>query len=119
MLRSVCAALLLLSSLQGCPGSQSPPPARLKYTAAGPAPEVLATYEAWFGHPKHISIGYSSHDPAVIRRQISQAAARGISAFVIDWYGDREPFIDQSYALLQTIAAKNKFHVAMMYDETD
>ncbi|MHB8301990.1 MAG: glycoside hydrolase family 71/99 protein [Acidobacteriaceae bacterium] len=37
----------------------------------------------------------------------------------MDWYGDREPFIDQSYALMQTIAAKRKFHVAMMYDETN
>ena len=37
----------------------------------------------------------------------------------MDWYGDREPFIDQSYALMQTTAAKHKFHVAMMYDETD
>jgi hypothetical protein len=119
MLRSVSAALLLLSLLQGCPGSQSSPPVRLKFTATGSSPVILATYEAWFGHPKHISIGYSSHDPTVLRRQISDAAARGISAFVVDWYGDREPFIDQSYALLQTTAAKHKFHVAMMYDETD
>ena len=43
----------------------------------------------------------------------------GISAFVVDWYGDREPFIDQSYALMQTAAAKQHFHVAMMYDESD
>ena len=43
----------------------------------------------------------------------------GISAFVVDWYGDREPFIDRSYALMQTIAAKHNFHVAMMYDETN
>ena len=25
----------------------------------------------------------------------------GISGFVVDWYGDREPFIDQSYAVMQ------------------
>jgi hypothetical protein len=43
----------------------------------------------------------------------------GISAFVVDWYGDREPFIDRSYALVQTIASDNKFQVAMMYDEAD
>ena len=42
----------------------------------------------------------------------------GISGFVVDWYGDRQPFIDQSYALMQTAAAKQKFHIAMMYDET-
>jgi hypothetical protein len=43
----------------------------------------------------------------------------GISAFVVDWYGDRESFIDRSYALMQTAAANEQFQVAMMYDETD
>ena len=76
-------------------------------------------YEAWFGHPKHISVGYSSHDPTEIKKQIRQAKAMGISAFVVDWYGDREPFIDHSYALMQTTAASEQFQVAMMYDETD
>ncbi|MEO6829863.1 MAG: hypothetical protein ABI164_08615, partial [Acidobacteriaceae bacterium] len=79
---------------------------------------MLALYEAWFGYPKHISVGYSSQDPSVLRKQIHDAKAMGISAFVVDWYGDREPFIDQSYALLQAAAAKNKFHIAMMYNET-
>ncbi|MGB7191281.1 MAG: endo-1,3-alpha-glucanase family glycosylhydrolase [Acidobacteriaceae bacterium] len=92
---------------------------RLTYTATGHSPEKVAVYEAWFGFPKHISVGYSSHDPAVLREQIQKAKAMGISAFVIDWYGDREPFIDRSYALMQEIASKDKFHVAMMYDETD
>ncbi len=76
-------------------------------------------YEAWFGHPQHASVGYDSRDPAVIKSQIRHAQAMGISAFVVDWYGDREPFIDQSYATMQKIAAKSKFRVAMMYDETD
>ena len=43
----------------------------------------------------------------------------GITAFVVDWYGDRQPFIDRSYALMQTAAANENFQVAMMYDETD
>ena len=76
-------------------------------------------YEAWFGHPSHMSIGYSSQDPATITRQIRQAKALGISGFVVDWYGDREPFIDRSYALMQTIAARENFKVAMMYDEAN
>ena len=76
-------------------------------------------YEAWFGHPEHMKIDYSSHDRAVIDGQIHHAQAMGISAFVVDWYGDREPFIDRSYSLMQSIAAKDNFHVAMMYDESD
>lgn len=91
----------------------------LKYKAVNGTPQVLALYEAWFGHPRHISVGYSSHDASVVERQIRAAKAAGISAFVVDWYGDREPFIDQSYAVMQKQAAKNDFKVAMMYDETD
>jgi len=55
----------------------------------------------------------------VIKNQIRRARAMGISGFVVDWYGDREPFIDQSYGLMQKLAAKNKFHIAMMYDESN
>ncbi|MGH9588620.1 MAG: endo-1,3-alpha-glucanase family glycosylhydrolase [Acidobacteriaceae bacterium] len=90
----------------------------MKYTAAGNSPELLAVYEAWFGHPQHISISYSSHDSAVIQRQIQQAQKMGISAFVVDWYGSREPFIDKSYALMQKAAGEQHFHIAMMYDES-
>ena len=85
----------------------------------GAAPRILAVYEPWFGHPSHISVGYSSHDPAVIRKQIDHAKALGISGFVVDWYGDREPFLDRSYALIQAIAAEKNFNIAMMYDETE
>ncbi|HEY1985624.1 MAG TPA: hypothetical protein VGG85_09450 [Terracidiphilus sp.] len=80
---------------------------------------MIALYEAWFGHPRHIAVGYSSHDASEIGKQIEKAKADGITAFVVDWYGDREPFIDQSYAILQSTAAKKKFKVAMMYDETN
>jgi hypothetical protein len=113
------AALLLLVFFHGCSGLGPSHPAPLQYKAAGPSPEVIALYEAWFGHPQHISVGYSSQDPTVIKKQIRHAKALGISAFVVDWYGDRQPFIDQSYALIQKLAEKEKFHVAMMYDETD
>lgn len=118
MLQYASTALLsLLLLARGCssPASNT----RLLHRATGSSPQVLAVYEAWFGHPKHISVGYSSHDPDVIREQIRRAKAMGISGFVVDWYGDREPFIDRSYALMQEEAAKNKFQVAMMYDETD
>jgi len=80
---------------------------------------LLAVYEPWFGHPQHISVGYSSQDPLAIRKQIKEARKLGISGFVVDWYGDREPFIDRSYALVQFIAAEQNFQVAMMYDESN
>ncbi len=86
--------------------------------ASGPT-KVLAVYEPWFGHPQHIDVGYSSQDPVTLKRQIAQAKKLGISGFVVDWYGDREPFLDKSYALLQSIAPEHNFTVAMMYDETE
>jgi len=119
MLNRACTAFLLLLLLpHGCfaPGSHA---LRLTHLAVGSAPKIIAVYEAWFGHPKHLSIGYSSQDPTVITRQIRQAKSMGISALVVDWYGDREPFIDRSYALMQTTAEKNGFQVAMMYDESN
>jgi len=118
MFRHVCASILVVV-LHGCSQTGAPQATPLKFRAAGNSPEVIAVYEAWFGHPQHLSVGYNSRDPAVIKSQIRHAQAMGISAFVVDWYGDREPFIDQSYATMQKLAAKSKFHVAMMYDETD
>ncbi len=99
--------------------SAPPQPARLLHTATGKTPEVLALYEAWFGQPNHISVGYSSDDPEVIKRQIGKAKGMGISAFVLDWYGNRDLVVDKSYARMQALAAKHKFHLAMMYEETD
>lgn len=119
LIRLSTAFLLLLILPHGCSGPGSVHASPLKYRAAGQSPEVIALYEAWFGLPEHISVGYSSHDPTKIKKQIRQAKAMGISAFVVDWYGDRQPFIDRSYALMQTAAGKNKFKIAMMYDETD
>ncbi len=110
------ASLSLLMLIHGCSGLQ---PVQLKYKATGKSPELLAVYESWFGLPKHISVGYSSIDPKVVGKQILRAKEMGISGFVVDWYGDREPFIDQSYALVQSLAAKENFKVAMMYEEND
>jgi hypothetical protein len=118
MVLRACTAFLLLL-LHGCPGPEPRQAAPLKFRADGNSPEVIALYEAWFGHPRHISVGYSTQNPAVIEGQIRHARAMGIAAFVVDWYGDREPFIDRSYALIQKMAAKGKFHVAMMYDESN
>jgi hypothetical protein len=113
------AIFMLLLLPHECSGPGLGNSVRLQHKATGASPEVIALYEAWFGHPEHISVAYTSHDPAAIANQIHHAQSMGISAFVVDWYGDREPFIDRSYELMQTIAAKNNFKVAMMYDETD
>jgi hypothetical protein len=113
----ISALFLLL--LQGCSHPALHPSLRQSAPSSPVPTALLAVYEPWFGHPHHISVGYSSQDPAVIRKQIDKAKAQGITGFVVDWYGDREPFIDHAYALMQSIAEERNFHVAMMYDESD
>ena len=112
-------ATLVLILLQGCTQRNVGRVFRESAPAPGAAPRLLAVYEPWFGHPRHIDVGYSSQDPLVIRKQIEQAKNLGISGFVVDWYGDREPFLDRSFALVSSIAAEQNFTVAMMYDESD
>src|SRR5688572_1890530 len=82
-------------------------------------PEIIAAYQPWFGRPGHINVGYSSQDRVVLRRQMDQAKALGIGAFVVNWYGPRQPFEDRAYAMMQEIAADSDFKIALMYDEID
>ncbi|HXB99893.1 MAG TPA: hypothetical protein VNU74_05800 [Terriglobales bacterium] len=121
MPNSFCAtvAFAFLLVLPGCSQQRVHQSLRQSDPPTQALPQILAVNEPWFGHPRHISVGYSSQDPAVIRKQIDRAKAQGISGFVVDWYGDREPFIDRAYAQIQAIAAEKHFHVSMMYDETD
>jgi hypothetical protein len=83
------------------------------------SPKVIADYQPWFGDPQHVNVGYSTQDPATLRRQIERAKQMGIYAFAVDWYGERHRFLDRSYAMLQQIASETTFHVALMYDETE
>jgi hypothetical protein len=80
---------------------------------------VVAVYVPWFGDPEHIKVGYTTDDPAVLRRQIGRAKEMGVQVFAVDWYGERRPFLDHSYALMQQAASQNHFKVALMYDETE
>ena len=43
----------------------------------------------------------------------------GISAFVVDWYGESAPYSDANFALLQKVASKNHFQVALLYNEPE
>src|SRR6266700_5481542 len=74
------------------------------FQAPAGATKLLAIYESWFGGGDHMNVGYSSHDPGVLRRQIDQARGMGISAFVVDWYGDSRPFLNTTFSLLLQVA---------------
>ena len=113
--------LIVLASFvpSGCNRANVRQVAQKNLPDASGFPKLVADYQPWFGDPGHIDVGYSSQDPAVLRRQIEQAKNMGIYAFAVDWYGDRHPFLDRSYAILQRIASQMQFHVALMYDETE
>jgi hypothetical protein len=81
------------------------------------SPMLLAIYQPWFGNGEHIDVGYSCHDPAVLRRQIAQAKELNISGFVVNWYGPRKEFEDRTFAMLQQAAAPSDFKLAVQYDE--
>jgi hypothetical protein len=80
-------------------------------------PELLAVYQPWFGNREHIDVGYSTLDRVVLERQIEQAKNMGVAGFVVNWYGQRKSFTDQSYAMLQQAANDGNFKVAIQYDE--
>jgi hypothetical protein len=82
-------------------------------------PKLLAVYMPWFGDHTHMDVGYSSHDPAVLKKQIQHARGMGISGFVVDWYGDSAPYSDRNFALLQKAASKAHFQVALLYNEPE
>ncbi len=112
-------AIVFLVLLEGCSHTNLRSALKPDVPVTDSQPKLLAVYEPWFGHPQHMNVGYSSHDPVELRKQIDEAKVLGITGFVVDWYGSREPFIDESYALLQAASAEKKFQIAMMYDETD
>jgi hypothetical protein len=114
----ITALLTFVVLMQGC-ASKDVRPAPSNYQAPQGSPRMLAVWMPWFGDRKHMDVGYSSHDLDVMRRQITEAENRGISGFVVDWYGDRRPYHDQSFALLQQVASGMRFQVALMYDETE
>lgn len=83
------------------------------------SPKLLAVYMPWFGDHTHMEVGYSSQDPAVLRKQIQQARRMGIYGFVVDWYGESHPYSDHNFALLQQAASESHFQVALLYNEAE
>ena len=113
----VLAAILLIMQTSGCYHG-TVRPVRQEMQGLPGAPRILADYQPWFGDPEHMNVGYSTQDPAVLHKQIQEAKSMGIYAFAVDWYGERLPFEDHSYALLQQVANEDHFRVCLMYDET-
>jgi len=93
----------------GCTAPSVRSSLRQNAMAPGQAPKVLAVYMPWFGDHTHIDVGYSSQDPGVLKGQIQQARKQGISAFVVDWYGESRPYSDHILACCKRWLAKTTF----------
>ena len=121
--RSVAVLLALLLILTGVPTAT---PA----TYAAPAGQsaerlLLAFYYMWYG-PTSFNSGqmsdqpptpYISDQPAVVERQVQEAKAAGIDAFISSWQGSGTE-TDRNFALLLDTAAKHNFR-ATIYFETN
>ncbi len=113
----VACALAVLLPLAGCAKANLHHTLQSSFQSPQSGPVLLAAYQPWFGRPGHIDVGYSSQDPVAIQGQIEKAKDLGIAGFVVNWYGPRKEFEDQSYARVQEQAAAHDFQVAIMYDE--
>jgi len=82
----------------------------------GAQTKVFAHLVLWFGKPSHINIGYSSTDPAQVKRQISDMISRGIDGVVMVWYGPNNE-IDRAAKLVMHEAETHPgFTFAIMVD---
>ena len=54
---------------------------------AGSATKIYAHLMPWFGGANHMNVGYSSDDPAQVKKQVDDMLSRGIQGTIIDWYG--------------------------------
>ncbi|HLV87237.1 MAG TPA: endo-1,3-alpha-glucanase family glycosylhydrolase [Candidatus Sulfotelmatobacter sp.] len=83
---------------------------------SGSSTKILAQLLVWFGQSNHMNVGYSSSDPAQVKRQAEDMISRGIDGVIIDWYGPNNT-IDQATKLWMKEAEKHPgFAFAIMVD---
>jgi hypothetical protein len=84
---------------------------------AGATTKIYAHFMPWWGDPRHITVGYNSHDPVQIHRQITDMISRGVNGTIIDWYGPAD-FTDATAKLVMAEAEQHPgFTFAIMIDK--
>src|SRR5258708_2781168 len=103
---------IVLAAVLISTGCARPNPRESLAAVQGRAPEgspmLLAIYQPWFGQKDHINVGYSCHDPNVLRQQIARAREMNIGGVVVDWYGPRQEFVKPSYPPVQRTAPASR-----------
>jgi hypothetical protein len=82
----------------------------------GSTTRVLDHVMLWFDDRNHYKVGYTSNDPAVIRLQVQQKKARGISGSIVDWYGPNNLFIDPTTKLVMAELAAQGMGISICLD---
>ncbi|HKR85094.1 MAG TPA: hypothetical protein VJS37_13135, partial [Terriglobales bacterium] len=86
----------------------------------GSTTAVYAHFMGWFGPGEpHMSVGYTSSDPAQVQAQVADATSRGIAGFILDWYGPNNTMPNQTAQVLMTTAQNQQnpdFKFAIMED---
>ena len=83
----------------------------------GSSTKIYAALMPWFGRTDHMSVGYTSSDPAQINRQISDMRSRGIQGAIIPWYGPEEA-VNSTTAInfMQAAQSAGNFEFSIMID---
>jgi PKD repeat protein len=83
----------------------------------GSTTRINAALMPWFGRPDHMSVGYTSSDPAQIAAQINDMKSRGIQGVIIPWYGpDSHINSDTAINFMQSAQSSGNFEFSIMID---
>jgi hypothetical protein len=85
--------------------------------SSGNSTKVYAHLLLWFGGPSHMNVGYSSTDPAQVKRQIADMISRGIDGVIIDWYGPNNSIDAATQLVMKEAETHPGFTFAIMIDE--
>lgn len=83
----------------------------------GSTTKIYAQLMPWFGGSSHMNVGYSSTDPAQVRRQVEDMISRGIDGVFIDWYGPGTSSDQASQAVKGEAEAHPGFSFSIMVDK--
>ncbi|MGH9503228.1 MAG: endo-1,3-alpha-glucanase family glycosylhydrolase [Terriglobales bacterium] len=78
--------------------------------------KVFAHLMLWFGQADHMNVGYSSTDPAQVKRQIADMISRGIDGVVMVWYGPDNAIDQAAKLVMQEAEAHPGFSFAISID---
>jgi hypothetical protein len=82
----------------------------------GAKTKIYAHLVLWFGESNHMNVGYSSTDPAQVKRQITDMISRGIDGVMMVWYGPNNAIDQAAQLVMHEAEAHPGFTFAIMID---